>query len=210
MKPEPTVYIVDDDPSLRRVLCALFEFEQVPVKAYDSVSAFLQNYTPPRPGCLVLDVRMPRTSGLELQDQLAERGINLPVIIMTAYADVAMSVRAMKAGAVDFLQKPFGDQELLEAVHRALASDRNARRESGDVSTLRRRYQQLTSRERQVLEQVVAGKTNGEIAAAWGISEKTIKVHRGRVMEKMDANSFAQLVLIAQKIGISTTKVLSR
>jgi FixJ family two-component response regulator len=208
MKPTPTVYIVDDDPSLRRVLRELFELEQLPVETFGTVQAFLDGYQPQGPGCLLLDVRMPRTSGLELQDQLAERGIDLPVIFMTAYADVSMSVRAMKAGAVDFLEKPFNEQRLLEAVHQALAGDQAARQESGDVDALQRRFKGLTFRERQVLEQVVAGKTNGEIAAAWDISEKTIKVHRGRVMEKMGANSLAQLVLIAQKIGIPTTKVV--
>jgi FixJ family two-component response regulator len=209
MGAESTVFIVDDDPSIRRVLRQLFASERLAAESFASAQAFLDQYDAARPGCLLLDVRMPGTSGLELQEQLAARGVRLPIIFMTAYADVPMTVRAMKAGAVDFVEKPFNEQRLLEAVHHALDRDRAARAAADDAAEVRRRLKSLTPRERQVLERVVAGWTNREIAAEWGISDKTVKIHRGRVMQKMRADSLPQLVLLARQVGICTTKVVS-
>ena len=208
MKQQPTVFIVDDDPSIRRALAQLFESERLPSETFASAQEFLVRHEARRPGCLLLDVRMPGASGLKLQDLLTERGVRLPIIFMTAYADVPMCVRAMKAGAVDFVEKPFNEQLLLEAVHRALEQDRQARRSARVREEAQRRFRLLTHRERQVLELVVAGKTNREIAGQWGLSEKTIKIHRGRVMQKMQADSLPELVLLAQNAGVYTTKVV--
>jgi two-component system response regulator FixJ len=209
MAAQPTVFIVDDDPSIRRVLALLFESEHLPSETFASAEEFLEQYDARRPGCLLLDVRMPGTSGLELQQRLAGRGVRVPIVFMTAYADVPTSVRAMKAGAVDFVEKPFSEQLLLEAVHRALGRDRQARQELRTGEESRRRVQRLTPRERQVLELVVGGMTSRQIAERWGISEKTVKIHRGRVMQKMEADSIPELVLLAQAAGVCTTKVVS-
>lgn len=204
----PTVFIVDDDPSIRRVLRELFTQERMPAELFTSAREFLEAIDPRRPGCLLLDVRMPEISGLELQEQLAARGVNLPIVFMTAYADVPMTVRAMKRGAVDFVEKPFNDQLLLEAVQRALARDAEMRHAHTERRALEQRLKELTPRERQVFERVVQGRTNPEIAREWGISEKTVKIHRGRVMEKMQAKSLPELVLMGQKTGICTTNVV--
>ncbi len=209
MAQRPTVFIVDDDASIRRALTHLLESEGLSCDSFASASEFLDRYDADSPGCLLLDVRMPGASGLELQDRLAERGISLPIVFMTAYADVPMSVRAMKAGAVDFVEKPFNEQLLLEAVHRALERDQRDRSAARNQEECRRRVQRLTRRERQVLELVVAGKTNREIADQWGISEKTVKIHRGRVMRKMRAGSLPELVVLAQQAGVCTTKAVS-
>jgi two-component system response regulator FixJ len=209
MNQQPTVFVVDDDPSIRRVLAQLFESEDLPSESFASAQEFLDRYDPSRPGCLLLDVRMPGASGLELQDLLMEQGVQLPIIFMTAYANVPMSVRAMKAGALDFVEKPFNEQRLLEAVQRALERDRQTRQSARDREEVRRRLRLLTRRERQVLELVVSGRTNREIAEHWGISEKTVKIHRGRAMGKMRANSLPELVLLAQAAGVCATKVVS-
>jgi FixJ family two-component response regulator len=209
MPHRPTVFIVDDDASIQRALEQLFESQGLQCRGFASASEFLDRYDADSPGCLLLDVRMPGASGLELQVVLAERGIRLPIVFMTAYADVPMSVRAMKAGAVDFVEKPFNEQLLLEAVHRALERDEQDRLAARDQEESRRRVQRLTRRERQVLELVVAGKTNREIADQWGISEKTVKIHRGRVMRKMRAGSLPELVVLSQQAGVCTTKAVS-
>ena len=208
MSSEPVVFIVDDDPSIRRALSRLFETENISTVLYPSAQDFLAAYDPRRPGCLLVDVRMPGVSGLELQERLVEQGVALPIILMTAYADVPSSVRAMKAGAVDFVEKPFNEQKLLEAVHNAFNRDSQMRKDRRTQDVMLGRLSMLTTRERQVLEQVVAGKTNRQIADEWGVSEKTIKVHRGRVMQKMKADSLPQLVLMAHAAGIHTTKVV--
>lgn len=208
MNEPPTVFIVDDDASIRRVLAQLFEHERIPAETFESAQDFLDRADPDRPGCLLLDVRMSGASGLELQATLAERSLTIPIIFMSAYADVPTTVRAMKAGALDFVEKPFNEQLLLEAVHRALREDQEFRRSRTRKEEVERRLRSLTRREREVLSQVVSGKTNREIAELWNISEKTIKVHRGRVMQKMQANSLAQLVLLAQLVGMDTTKVV--
>jgi two-component system response regulator FixJ len=200
-----TVFVIDDDPGLRRALAQLFETEQLAVCTFESAQAFLEAYDPRCPGCLLVDVRMPEMSGLELQRQLEERNIELPVVFMTAYADVKTSVRAMKGGAVDFVEKPFNEQALLEAIHGALAKNRKERASHDVLAEAQARVATLTERERQVLEQVIRGKTSRDIAEAWGISEKTIKVHRGRVMEKMGAESIPHLVVLAQQAGLHTT-----
>jgi RNA polymerase sigma factor (sigma-70 family) len=203
----PVVFVVDDDPSLRRTLQRLFVAEGLACETFASAPEFLAQYDASRPGCLLLDVRMPDISGLELQERLEAQGGTIPIVFMTAHADVPMTVRAMKGGAVDFVEKPFNEQLLLEAVQRALAADRQARQRARAQRRVAERLRRLTSRERQVLERVVAGRTNREIAEEWGISEKTIKVHRGRVMEKMGAKSLPELVLLAQQAGIRTTLV---
>jgi FixJ family two-component response regulator len=201
---EPTVCVVDDDPSIRRGLRRLIESVGLAVKTYAGASEFLEDYDPGRPGCLILDVRMPGRSGLDLQDDLAARGIELPIIFLTAHGDVPMTARAMKAGAVDFMEKPFNEQALLDAIQRGVDRDVHHRRERSSREKVLDRVAQLTPREREVLERVVAGKLNKQIAAELGASEKTIKVHRGRVMTKMQADSIAELVRLAHLAGLCT------
>lgn len=207
MTPKPTVFVVDDDSSLRRALQRLMESVGLPAQTYAGAAEFLAQYDSDRPGCLVLDVRMPGSSGLELQAELAARGIDLPVIFITGHADVPMSVRAMKAGAVEFLQKPFSEQALLDAVFSAISQNARHRQERTEQKEVHRRLADLTAREREVLGLVVAGKANKEIAAALEISQATVKVHRARVMSKMQADSVAELVVLAQRAGLPTTKV---
>jgi two-component system response regulator FixJ len=204
-----TVHIVDDDPSVQRSLRRLLESVGLTVDCYNTAQDFIERHDPGAPGCLLLDVRMPGLSGLELQDQLRSEGCELPIIFVTGYGDVPMTARAMKAGAIDFLQKPFNDQELLEALERALARNSQMRREQAERSKVQTRLRLLTPREREVLERVIAGKTNKEVAAEFGITEKTIKVHRARVMEKMQADSLAQLVVLAQVAGVNAANVLA-
>ena len=203
-----TAHIVDDDPSIQRSLRRLLESVGLTVECFSSAQDFIERYDPDVPGCLLLDVRMPGLSGLELQDHLRSQECMLPIIFVTGYGDVPMTARAMKAGAVDFLQKPFNDQELLGAIERALARNAQMRQEQSEQRRVQARLQLLTPREREVLERVVAGKTNKEIAAEFGITEKTIKVHRARVMEKMQADSLAQLVVLAQIVGAGAANVL--
>jgi two-component system response regulator FixJ len=203
------VHIVDDDPSIQRSLRRLLESVGLMVECYNTAHEFIERHDPNAPGCLLLDVRMPGLSGLELQDHLRSEGCVLPIIFVTGYGDVPMTARAMKAGAIDFLQKPFNDQELLEAIERALARNSQARREQAERGKVQSRLRLLTPREREVLARVVAGKTNKEIAAEFGITEKTIKVHRARVMEKMEADSLAQLVVLAQLAGVNAANVLA-
>jgi two-component system response regulator FixJ len=202
-----TVFVVDDDPSVRRALTRLLRSVGLAVDAYPGAQEFLDAYDPARPGCLVLDVRMPHISGLELQQALAQRGVELPIIFITGHGDVPMSVRAMRAGAIDFLPKPFHDQDLLDAIQRAIARDAELRAARAVRSAVVRRVALLTPREREVLVLVTAGKMNKQIAAQLGASEKTIKVHRARVMKKMGADSVAELVVLAQTAGLCTTKV---
>jgi RNA polymerase sigma factor (sigma-70 family) len=191
---EPTVFVVDDEPSIRDSLQRLIESVALRVETYGSASEFLEAYRPDTPGCLVLDVRMPGISGLDLQDRLAERKIDIPIIFMTAYGDVPMAVRALKAGALEFLQKPFNHQELLDCIQEALEQDADTRRHREQQDEAAARFAKLTARERQVLEMVVAGKPNREIAAALGLSAKTIEVHRAHLMRKLHANSTADVV----------------
>lgn len=198
----PLVYIVDDDPSVRRALVRLIRAAGFDVTAFASAQEFLSAPLAERPCCLVLDVRLPGVSGLELQEQLASSGRHLPIIFITGHGDIPMSVRAMKAGAIDFLVKPFHEKELLEAIRAAIRADLEIRRHEAELSELRRRMMTLTPREREVFELVVRGLLNKQIAARLGTTEKTIKVHRARVMEKMKARSLAELVRLAEKLGI--------
>ncbi len=200
MTPDAIVYVVEDDEAVRRALARLIRSVGLDVETFPSAKAFLEHTLPDRPACLVLDVRLPGPSGLELQTALGEAQRALPIIFITGHGNVPMSVKAMKSGALDFLQKPFNDQELLEAVQRALGRSRNARTESADRAVVLSRFESLTPREREVLSLVVAGMLNKQIAARLGAAEKTIKVHRGRVMRKMAAESVADLVRMAQRI----------
>ena len=202
-----TVFVVDDDPSIRRALTRLLRSVGLAVDAYAGAQEFLDAYDPARPGCLVLDVRMPHISGLELQQALAQRAVELPIIFITGHGDVPMSVRAMRAGAIDFLPKPFHDQDLLDAIQRAIARDAELRAARAVRVDVLRRVELLTPREREVLVLVTAGKMNKEIAAQLGASEKTIKVHRARVMKKMGAESVAELVVLAQTAGVCATGI---
>jgi RNA polymerase sigma factor (sigma-70 family) len=203
MRADPTVFVVDDDPAMRRSLTWLIESVGLRVSTFSTAEHFLAEYDRQRPGCLVLDVRMPGMSGLELQDELARRDLRIPTIVLTGHAEVAMAVRAVKAGAVDFIEKPFSHQQLLDRVRQALEVDRQAREESMRRAAVLERLAHLSSREREVMERVVAGKANKEIAAELGLSPKTVEVHRAHVMEKMNAESLAELIRLALMGGIA-------
>lgn len=194
----PTVFIVDDDPAMRESLGFLVSSVGLEVETYSSASDFLNTYDPTRAGCLVLDIRMPGMSGLELQERLNERSIDLPVVIITGFGDVTMAVRALKQGASDFLEKPFTDQDLLDRVHAAVRRDRELRASRTRRLDIDARIARLTSRERQVMRRVFEGRSNKEIAMELSLSPKTIEVHRARMMDKMKARSLAELLLILQ------------
>jgi len=200
------VFVVEDDAPLRESLQDLLGSVGLRVAAFASAQEFLRSTRPEVPGCLVLDVRLPGLSGLELQQRLAEADIEIPIIFITGYGDIPMSVRAMKAGAVEFLTKPFRDQELLDAIQQALARDRHARDQRVEIAALRRRFDALTPRQRDVMALVVAGLLNKQIAGELGTSEATVKTHRKYVMAKMGAGSLADLIRMADKLGILTTK----
>jgi len=204
--PMPTVFLVDDDSSVRRALTRLIKSAGYPVLAFASAGKFLENNVPSDgPACLVLDIRMPGLSGLDLQGELQKRDSILPIIFITGHGDIPMSVKAMKAGAVDFLPKPVKDKELLHAIEQALARAGRESTERSEIADIRRRSVTLTPREREVMELVVTGMINKQIAYELGTVEKTIKIHRARVMEKMKAGSLAELVRIAERIGIPKT-----
>ena len=202
---KPVVYVVDDDPSVREALERLLRSADYGAKTFASASEFLDFSGPDAPGCLVLDIRMPELSGLELQDRLAEKGVSLPIVFLTGYGTVPESVKALKAGAVDFLQKPFEDGELLDAVSRGIKKHRRLRQEQNEMNALHTRLDTLTPREREVFALVVSGMLNKQIALALGTVEKTIKVHRARVREKIGAQSLADLVRFAEKLGIRSS-----
>lgn len=191
---QPTVFVVDDDPAVLDSLSLLVRSIGLRVETFSSAREFLDAYDPERPGCLVLDVRMPGMSGLELQGRLERLGSTLPIVFVTAFGDIPMAVRAVKAGAVDFIQKPFRDQELLEKIGRAIAENARLREESSAVERVAARIGSLTPREREVMALVAAGKSNKAIARELGLSQRTVEVHRARVMEKMEADSLADLV----------------
>jgi FixJ family two-component response regulator len=195
------VFVVDDDPSMRRSLEALLRSVGLDVRLFSSAQEFMQAERPDASGCLVLDVRLPGMSGLAFQEELAKTGVALPVIFLTGHGDVPMTVRAMKAGAAEFLTKPFDDQVLLDAIHAAIDRDRARRRDAASLAALMARYDQLTEREKQVMKFVVAGRVNKQIAAELGLSVVTVKVHRGQVMRKMLAKSVAELVRMADRLG---------
>jgi FixJ family two-component response regulator len=188
------VYVVDDEASVRESLRWLLESIKLKVKTFDSAEAFLEQLTPCACGCVVLDVRMPGMSGPELMDEMAARHVRLPILFLSAHGDVPLAVRAMKGGAVDFLQKPYNNQQFLERVHQALQQDLRNRGERKREVDLQARLEGLTVREREILDQVVAGRSNKEVGRALGISYKTVEAHRGRLMRKMGAASFAELL----------------
>jgi len=199
---EAIVYVIDDDPLMLGALGMLFRSIDLRVETLASATEFLQHDLPPVPSCLVLDIRLPRLSGFDLQAELSRRGINIPVIFITGHGDIPMSVKAMKAGAVDFLTKPFRDQEMLDAVTAALERDRKRRSEDKSYSEVQDRFASLTPRERQIMALVTGGLMNKQVAGKVGISERTVKIHRGNVMRKMCAKSLAQLVMMAETLGV--------
>ena len=203
--PSQVVFVIDDDASMRDAVSRLLTAVGLTVQTFASAREFLAGRLPDVPGCAVLDVRLPGLSGLDLQREMVERGIHIPVIFITGHGDIPMSVQAMKAGAVEFLTKPFRDQDLLDAVRSGIQLDRQGRKERAELAELRDGLRQLTPREREVMALVVAGLLNKQIALRLGTSEKTIKIHRSHVMQKMRADSLADLVRMSQKLGIETT-----
>lgn len=206
MSETATIFIVDDDPAVRDSLTLLLGASGLRVETYASARAFLEAYTPERPGCLLLDVRMPGMSGLELQAELAARGVSLPIIFITAHGDVPMSARAFRTGAVDFLEKPLDHDLLLQRIREAVDRDAEARRRRAERAEYRARLARLTRREREVLTYVVQGKSNKEIARALDVSHRTVEAHRARLMDKMEVQSLPALVEIAVTCGLGDTE----
>jgi FixJ family two-component response regulator len=202
----PTVFIVDDDRGMRQAIQDLVESVGLRAQAYATGQEFLRRQPTSHPSCLVLDVRLPQMSGLDLQRQLAETGVQIPIIFITAHGDIPMSVRALKSGAVEFLTKPFRDQDLLDAIQQALQRDSAAREQQAEIHDLKERHQSLTVREREVMTLVVSGMLNKQIASEIGASEATVKIHRGHVMQKMQAGSVAELVRMVDKLKLSPPK----
>lgn len=202
---EQVVFVVDDDESMRVALTYLFQSMNLRVEVFSTATAFLKSKLPNIASCLVLDIRLPGVNGLEFQGVLAKAGIRIPIVFMTGHGDIPMSVKAMKAGAIDFLPKPFRDQDMLDAVTRALDQDRKRRDEEKAVSQLQHLFESLTRREREVLPLVISGLMNKQIAHRLEISEITVKIHRGQVMKKMEARSLADLVRMAEMLGIKRT-----
>jgi FixJ family two-component response regulator len=201
--PSSVVLVIDDDPSVRKALGRLLRSAGLRVELFESAEEFLAYPLPDVPACAVLDVRMPGLDGLELQRRLADSDAGLPIVFITGHGDIPMTVRAMKAGAVDFLSKPFDDQALLSAVRQAIAVHEQARRERAELAEIRRRAESLSPREREVMELVVSGLLNKQVGHRLGVTEKTVKAHRAQVMRKMGVHSLAELVRLAGRIGIT-------
>jgi RNA polymerase sigma factor (sigma-70 family) len=205
-EPQSMVFVVDDDAEVRKAIASLIRSVGLQVQLFGSAQDFVRAKRPEVPGCLILDIRLPGISGLDFQRKLAEANNPIPIIFITGHGDIPMSVRAMKAGAVEFLTKPFRDQDLLDAIQHALERDRTRRQREAEIATLRERFEWLTPREREVLPLVVSGLPNKQIAAEIGTSETTVKVHRGQLMRKMGADSLPELVRMAEKMGVPVTK----
>jgi FixJ family two-component response regulator len=203
---EPLVYVVDDDAAARAAIQSLLHSVGLRAETFGSAQEFLASYRPNTPACLVLDVRLPGVGGLDFQRDLAARDVTIPIIFITGHGDIPMSVEAMKAGALEFLTKPFRGQVLLDAIHKAIERDRAARHEQSKVAELRQRLDTLTPREREVMQLVISGLLNKQIAAELGASERTVKIHRGQVMRKMQAGSLPDLVRMAGTLGIPARK----
>lgn len=204
------IAIVDDDPSVREGLSSLIRSAGLQVETFASAQEFLTRPGAEAPSCLVLDLQMPGLSGLDLQKRMADVGLQIPIVFLTGHGNIPASVQAMKAGAVEFLTKPFDDEELLRAIQEALERDRRTRQQHADVRELQNRYQSLTAREQEVMRQVVSGLLNKQVAAELNITEYTVKIHRGRVMRKMHAESLADLVRMAENLGIHPPKRSAR